>query len=560
MARRERPNTAVFIDFENIVTAAESRYYTLDLNRLFLELGRRGRLILKRAYGDWSRFTKYRDELLRHGVDLIQVYSYGHKIARNRADVRMAIDAMEVLFTRPEIQSFVIVSGDSDFSSLITRLREHGKYVIGVGVQDATSDLIPAVCDEFIYYDTLIAGEAGATAAAPPPVGTAPEAPASPEILGTVDRYRRYLQDWGFLSLDPTARRLGLTRLYEALRSGIADLTIARWMEQANWEGVELEPGGRQELIWLLLLSPALAFAGGLPPSVVTPIQGIQVPGLKRFIEAAEGGLVRFLGMAGWPLEPEALAFLLGIPLAEVDSILRPMVREGLLGSHNAGFRWIPRENPLEGEVFAALRADLSEVVYPSGITSSLGDARALFEEGLSYRRDRNFALAIDRFRMALRMTVDLWESQTPGVGPYEIRWRAASYCSVRAGELFNIRRDYAGSLPFYYAFIALMIPGDPVWEKMRGLVDFMLSYALSAFFHNQVPPGPGPCARRVLELFHDPDPPRAERVREWLAQVSRCNRAMIAWLWEQVNTLEAEEEQKAVLQNFLRWELLGLG
>jgi len=329
MARRDRPGIAVFIDFENIVTAAESRYYTLDLQRLFAELGRRGRLVLKRAYGDWSRFTKYREELLRHGVDLVQIYSYGHKIARNRADVRMAIDAMEVLFTRPEIQIFAIISGDSDFSSLITRLREHGKFVIGVGVQGATSDLIPALCDEFVYYDTLIVSEGGAAPTPAPPSTPEGEAPApAPEAMGAAERYRRYLEDWGFALLEATVRRMGLTRLFEALRTGASDLTLTRWLEQANWEGLDLEENGRQELSWLLLLSPALSF-GALPPSSVTPIQGLRVTSLKRFIEAAESGMIRFLGMANWPLEPEALALLLGLPIGEVESILRGMVREG---------------------------------------------------------------------------------------------------------------------------------------------------------------------------------------------------------------------------------------
>ncbi len=557
MARRERPEMAVFIDFENIATAAESRYYTLDLNRLFTELGRRGRLVLKRAYADWSRFTKYRDELLRHGVDLVQLYAHGHKLARNRADVRMAIDAIETLFTRPEVQMFAIISGDSDFSSLITRLREHGRFVIGVGVQGATSDLIPALCDEFIYYDTLIAPEAEAV---PPPPTAAPEptisAPA-PEIVGTVERYRRYLQDWGFVLLEPTIRRMGLTRLFETLRAGVAELTLARWLERTNWEGLEIEAGGRQELGWLLLLGSGISF-GPLPPSFYTPIQGVRVPGLKRFIEAAEGGLIRFLGLANWPLEPEALAFLLGLPVMEVESMLRGMVREGLLVADNGTFRWILPENPLQGPVFEALRADLAGVTYPSGITPSLGDARALFEEGMSYRRDRNFPMALERFRLALRMTLDLWEMHTPGVGPYEIRWRAASYCSVRAGELFNNRRDFAGSLPFYFAFIALMIPGDPVWEKLRGLVDFMLHYALSAFFDNQIPVTSGPFARRLLELFHDPDPTRAGRIREWIAQVARLNPAILGWLLEQLAGVEAGEEQKEALEIFLRGQMQG--
>ncbi len=557
MARRERPEMAVFIDFENIATAAESRYYTLDLNRLFTELGRRGRLVLKRAYADWSRFTKYRDELLRHGVDLVQIYSYGHKLARNRADVRMAIDAIETLFTRPEVQMFAIISGDSDFSSLITRLREHGRFVIGVGVQGATSDLIPALCDEFIYYDTLIAPEAEAV---PPPPMSAPEpslpAPA-PEIMGVAERYRRYLQDWGFVLLEPTIRRMGLTRLFETLRAGVAELTLARWLERTNWEGLEIEAGGRQELGWLLLLGPGLSF-GSLPASFYTPIQGVRVAGLKRFIEAAESGLIRFLGLANWPLEPEALAFLLGLPVMEVESMLRGMVRESLLAAENETFRWIPHENPLQGPVFEILRADLAGVTYPSGITPSLGDARALFEEGMSYRRDRNFPMALERFRLALRMTLDLWETRTPGVGPYEIRWRAASYCSVRAGELFNNRRDFAGSLPYYYAFIALMIPGDPVWEKLRGLVDFMLHYALSAFFENQVPVTSGPFARRLLELFHDPEPIHAERIREWVAQLARLNPAIPGWLLEQLVGVEAGEEQKEALEIFLRGQMQG--
>ncbi len=553
MARRDRPGIAVFIDFENIVTAAESRYYTLDLPRLFAELGRRGRLVLKRAYGDWSRFTKYREELLRHGVDLVQIYSYGHKIARNRADVRMAIDAMEVLFTRPEIQIFAIISGDSDFSSLITRLREHGKFVIGVGVQGATSDLIPALCDEFVYYDTLIVSEGGAAPTPAPPSTPEGEAPApTPEAMGAAERYRRYLEDWGFALLEATVRRMGLTRLFEALRTGASDLTLTRWLEQANWEGLDLEESGRQELSWLLLLSPALSF-GALPPSSVTPIQGLRVTSLKRFIEAAESGMIRFLGMANWPLEPEALALLLGLPISEVESILRGMVREGVLASENGVLRWARPEDPLREDVFEPLRVELAGVRYPSGITPSLGEARALFEEGMSYRRDRNFPMALDRFRLALRMTLDLWEARAPGVGPYEIRWRAASYCSVRAGELFNNRRDYAGSLPYYHAFIALMIPGDPVWEKLRGLVDFMLHYALSAFSENQIPVAAGPFVRRVLELFHDPDPTRGERVRAWVETVASLNPTMIAWLLDQLAGVEAPEEQKSPLEAFLR-------
>jgi len=535
-AHQDQASIAVFMDFENIATTAESHYYTLDLQRLFAELGRRGRLVLKRAYADWSRFARYQDELLRHGVDLVQICPYGHKMARNRADVRMAIDAMEVLFTHPEVQAFAILSGDSDFSSLITRLQQYGKFVIGVGVREATSDLIPSLCDEFVYYDTLVAPEGGATQTPAP----------GPEARKVAEQYRRYLQDWGFIPLEASVRRMGLTRLFEAWQAGSAGLPLSRWLDRTDWKG--LEAGSRQELGWLLLLSPALDF-GPLPPSCVTPVQGLGTTSLEEFIEAAESGIIRFLGRANWPLEPEALACLLGLPVDKVESILR--VWAGVLVSDNGAFHWAHREDPLQGAVFQPLRAELAKVSYPSGVTPSLGNARALFEEGMRYRRDQNFSMALQRFRQALRMTLDLWEAHTPGVGPYEIRWRAASYCSLRAGQLFNCR-DYVGSLAYYRAFIALMIPGDPVWGKLGRLVNFMLHYGLAAFSKNAIPVATGPFVGRLLELF--PDPTWGEQVRAWVKEVASLNPTMIAWLLNQLAGVEAPEGQKSDLEAFL-WD-----
>jgi len=149
---------AVFIDFENVATSAEANYGDFDVTAVADLLRSRGRLLIKRAYGDWGRFHRYRRPMLENGIDLLQLYSVGIQ-QKNRADVRLAIDAMETVFTRPNIDVYAVVSGDSDFTELIHKLRDYGKYTIGIGLHSATSDLLRRACDEFIFYETLIAEE-----------------------------------------------------------------------------------------------------------------------------------------------------------------------------------------------------------------------------------------------------------------------------------------------------------------------------------------------------------------------------------------------------------------
>ena len=152
------PQIAVFIDFENVATSAEANHGDFDVTAVADLLRSRGRLLIKRAYGDWGRFHRYRRPMLENGIDLLQLYSVGIQ-QKNRADVRLAIDAMETVFTRPNIDVYAIVSGDSDFTELIHKLRDYGKYTIGIGLHSATSDLLRRACDEFIFYETLIAEE-----------------------------------------------------------------------------------------------------------------------------------------------------------------------------------------------------------------------------------------------------------------------------------------------------------------------------------------------------------------------------------------------------------------
>jgi uncharacterized protein (TIGR00288 family) len=156
--RPNGPQIAVFMDFENVATSAEANFGDFDVNCVMDLLRTRGRLLIKRAYGDWGRFHRYRRPMMENGIDLFQLYSVGMQ-QKNRADVRLAIDALETVFTRPNIDLYAIISGDSDFTELIHKLRDHGKYTIGIGLRSATSDLLRRACDEFIFYETLVAEE-----------------------------------------------------------------------------------------------------------------------------------------------------------------------------------------------------------------------------------------------------------------------------------------------------------------------------------------------------------------------------------------------------------------
>jgi hypothetical protein len=149
---------AVFIDFENVALWAEREFFDFEITGLMEYLQMRGPAVVKRAYGDWSRFSRYRDEMMNNSIDLIQIYSL--RAGKNRADIRMAIDAFEIAMTRPSIRTYVVVSGDSDFSPLVAKLREYGYYTIGIGPRSITHELLVKSCDEFVYLETAL-GEPG---------------------------------------------------------------------------------------------------------------------------------------------------------------------------------------------------------------------------------------------------------------------------------------------------------------------------------------------------------------------------------------------------------------
>ncbi len=145
---------AVFIDFENIALWAEQEFLDFELTPLVQYLEARGNIAIIRAYGDWSRFSRYREDLMNNAVDLLQVFSV--RAGKNRADIRMALDAFELALQRPQLDTFVIVSGDSDFGPLMAKLREYGKHTLGIGPRDVTHPLLVQACDEFVFIETAL--------------------------------------------------------------------------------------------------------------------------------------------------------------------------------------------------------------------------------------------------------------------------------------------------------------------------------------------------------------------------------------------------------------------
>ena len=159
MAEHES-SLAVLVDFENMARPGAKGRGDFDIHLVLNRLAEKGRVLVKRAYADWSRYRDARHELQNAGLGLIEMPS-AREGAKNRADIQMAVDAMELAYSREHVDNFVIVSGDSDFTPLVGKLRELNKRVIGVGNRESASELLIANCDEFIFYDRLAAEAAG---------------------------------------------------------------------------------------------------------------------------------------------------------------------------------------------------------------------------------------------------------------------------------------------------------------------------------------------------------------------------------------------------------------
>ncbi len=239
---------ALYCDFENIALGVQdAKYEKFDIGKVLEKLLLKGSIVVKKAYCDWERYKSFKAPMHEASFELIEI-PHVRQSGKNSADIRMVVDALDLCYTKSHVDTFVIISGDSDFSPLVSKLRENNKIVIGVGVKNSTSDLLIANCDEFIYYDDLVrekrkatprktSARGAAASAKPPAKPAADEAPGSARksdderrqealdlILETIDALAAERGDeekiWGSMVKQALKRRKpGFNESYYGFRS-----------------------------------------------------------------------------------------------------------------------------------------------------------------------------------------------------------------------------------------------------------------------------------------------------------------------------------------------------
>src|SRR5450759_3846253 len=203
----EAHSLAVFIDFENLALGFErdggartsaKNGAKLDVNAFRERLVEKGKVIVKRAYADWGRFESYREVMHDSGIQMMEIPERG-KTGKNHADIQLCVDAMDMCYSKEHVDTFVVVSGDSDFTPLVAKLKENGKSVIGLGMKESTSDLLASSCDEFIYYEDLVTGPAAPSVAAVEI--PKPKRPAMKLLVETIQGLQRENKDVMYSSL-----------------------------------------------------------------------------------------------------------------------------------------------------------------------------------------------------------------------------------------------------------------------------------------------------------------------------------------------------------------------
>lgn len=583
---------AVFIDFENVALWAEQEFLDFELTPLMEYLQSRGPVVIKRVYGDWSRFFRYRDDLMNNAVDLIQIYSV--RAGKNRADIRLALDALETAINRSQIQTFVIVSGDSDFGPLVTKLREYGRYTLGIGPRDVTHPLLIRACDEFVYLESVLGdftaehelhesvrsdselarglmekalrvhaqrGELPVLAAKlkqtmlqmdpafneanfgysqfkswlennqdvlnlfmkelqlyvapkdhtvsadwqsrpadvmPPRNGhppaviqypqSAPLARAeSPPLLKPSLR-QQYMQIFNRLkmtSVDFATRRDVLRDIYRELMERPAQRTTDELLDELcnRYESLGLVRSKTMlRQIWQMGFRQRAFDYGEQVASVHVPVsmeEGINSE--ADFVSRAESGFVYAVLNAGLEIDKAELASILINDADQQDyiqSLLDDLEGRGLIVVHDERYT-LPGQSiiPFANEpALEPIRMDIENATLPDSLPRTPDKARSLAKTAM-LQRSQDFAASARSYLMACRVQWESVEEGEPGSTLEDLRWYMASYASVKAGELSQIHRDYARSRPYYLAFFYLVQEDDPLWSRMRGLINPMLSY-----------------------------------------------------------------------------------
>jgi hypothetical protein len=561
---------AVFIDFENIALWAEREFFDFEVTTLMEFLQTRGPAVVKRAYGDWSRFTRYRDELMNNSIDLIQIYNV--RQGKNRADIRMAIDALETAMTRQQIDTYVIISGDSDFGPLVAKLREYGRYTVGIGPRSITHHLLVKSCDEFIYLETALGeptetdeqsvdrdlarslltkalqahgqrGELpilatrlkqtmllmdpafneanfgyaqfkswlednrdlvklfvkelqlfvapinyitnGETELVPNETAIPIKEPAAPVTLNLEGQYKMIAARLKMNSIDLSTRRDVLRDIYRELCEHPGEQTTDTLLEDLR-ERYEAQGLIRNKTIMREILQMAFrqrAFDYHKQPvSLYTPVwlaQGINSE--ADFVQRAEADFVFSVVRAGLEIDLGELAHILLNDPQQVDyiqSLLDDLKQRGLIIRKGKKYT-LPGVGviPFADEpALQVLCRDIDQVQVPDDLQVGTDMAHSLAKKAM-LQRSQDFAASASTYLLVCRLQWDAVEKGEPGATIEDLRWYMASYASAIAGKLSQVNHDYSGARPYYLAFFALVQEDDPLWSRMRGLINPMLAY-----------------------------------------------------------------------------------
>ena len=224
---------AVFVDFENVALGSRSAKSGFKIDLVLKRLLQKGRIVFKRAYCDWSRYRTSVRDFHTQGIELVDI-PQSKMSGKNSADIRMVVDALDLCYAKDHIDTFALISGDSDFSPLVSKLKENDKRVVGCGVKNSTSDPLIAGCDEFIYYDDLVREASRATPAPRKSKATDKKSEAMERLASTVGSLMSdYDPVWGSL-VKQTIKRVypGFSESYYGYR------TFADLLEDAEAAGV----------------------------------------------------------------------------------------------------------------------------------------------------------------------------------------------------------------------------------------------------------------------------------------------------------------------------------
>ncbi|MBM3317081.1 MAG: NYN domain-containing protein [Candidatus Eisenbacteria bacterium] len=248
MRPSDEAKLALFIDFDNIALGARDAGQKLRIDLLLQRLLEKGKLVVKRAYADWSHYPDFVGDLHEAAIELIEIPA-ARRSGKNSADIRLAIDAIELCHAKEHIDTFVIVSGDSDFSPLVSKLRENDKAVIGMGMRNSSAHLLIANCDEYIFYDDL-AQERRAAAAAPLEAVPENKRQVFDFLLGTIRALLREGRDTLYSSLIKDTMKRKRPDFDES-RSGYA--TFGDLLEDAQGHGlIEVTRDEKASRTWVV--------------------------------------------------------------------------------------------------------------------------------------------------------------------------------------------------------------------------------------------------------------------------------------------------------------------